>query len=173
MQMMISNDTFFANVEAALSEGNKVRIRVKGISMLPMLRNGIDEVVLTPINNSGLKTGGIYLFRFNGRHVLHRLIGMDGNMVSFKGDNTTGLPETCAKEDVVGVVTEIWRRKPLRGLYAKLRGLFTKTGETPSISAYRSIPLDSRWWMLLIRLNRAKCRIRVRLSRIKHRLLSE
>ena len=45
----LSNDIFFAQVESEIAAGRSVRFKVKGNSMYPLLRNGLDEVTLSPI----------------------------------------------------------------------------------------------------------------------------
>ena len=46
--ILLPNQLFFAEVEAMLSEGREVQIRMKGHSMRPLLRSERDQVVLTP-----------------------------------------------------------------------------------------------------------------------------
>ena len=41
----IANECFFAWVESEIKSGRSVKFRVKGNSMMPLLRNGKDEVV--------------------------------------------------------------------------------------------------------------------------------
>ena len=47
--ILLPNQLFFAEVEAMLSEGREVQIRMKGHSMRPLLRSERDIAVLTPI----------------------------------------------------------------------------------------------------------------------------
>ena len=44
----IANECFFAWVESEIKSGRSVKFRVKGNSMMPLLRNGKDEVVVGP-----------------------------------------------------------------------------------------------------------------------------
>ena len=42
----VSNELFFSGVEQLLAEGKSVRIKAKGRSMEPFIRDGRDEIVL-------------------------------------------------------------------------------------------------------------------------------
>ena len=72
--ILLPNQLFFAEVEAMLSEGREVQIRMKGHSMRPLLRSERDQVVLTPCTDPArLRPGDVVLFRCCGRHILHRI----------------------------------------------------------------------------------------------------
>ncbi len=105
----VSNDWFFARVEAEINEGRNVRFRVKGTSMTPLLRNGRDEVLLCPCRTEDLKPMDVVLFRYRGMHVLHRIVRREGNLLTLQGDGVYTSYETCRTEDVVGVVRSIIR----------------------------------------------------------------
>lgn len=105
----IPNELFFVWVESEIEKGNSVRLRLKGNSMLPFLRNGVDEVVLYPCKKEDLHPMDIVLFRFKGRHLLHRIIKMDNNHLYIRGDGSIKAKEVCLYSDVVGKVQEIIR----------------------------------------------------------------
>lgn len=105
----IPNELFFVWVESEIEKGNSVRLRLKGNSMLPFLRNGVDEVVLYPCKKEDLHPMDIVLFRFKGRHLLHRIIKMDNNLLYIRGDGSIKAKEVCLYSDVVGKVQEIIR----------------------------------------------------------------
>ena len=57
-----------------LEAGKNVRFSPRGISMLPMLRQGVDSVVLSPLP-SRLKKYDLPLYRRkSGQYVLHRVV---------------------------------------------------------------------------------------------------
>ena len=84
-----------------LETGGSVTFNPKGTSMLPMLRDGDDTVVLSK------PKGRLHLFdlplyrRKDGSYVLHRVVnfGSDGSY-TMCGDN----------DDVIGVVTAFYRK---------------------------------------------------------------
>jgi len=105
----IPNDVFFAWVEAEIAEGRSVRFRLKGQSMFPLLRNERDEVVLYPCGEEELYPMDVVLFRYQGRHVLHRILRREGNLLYLRGDGSYVAKEKCTTAEVVGKVLEVIR----------------------------------------------------------------
>ena len=66
----IANECFFAWVESEIKSGRSVKFRVKGNSMMPLLRNGKDEVVVGPYDKEELKLFDVILFRQTDRYVI-------------------------------------------------------------------------------------------------------
>lgn len=124
----VSNADFFRWVENELATAGSVRIRVRGCSMYPLLRDGIDEVTLHRYGNNatggskpaGLRKGQIVLFRYRGSHILHRIQRLNGNMLTLRGDNVSGHKELCHLMDVVGVVTSVHRKKVRNNTFADI-----------------------------------------------------
>lgn len=105
----IPNEVFFAWVESEIAEGHSVRFRLKGQSMFPLLRNERDEVVLYPCSAEELRPMDVVLFRYQGRHVLHRILRREGERLFLRGDGSYVAREECTVADVVGKVREIAR----------------------------------------------------------------
>lgn len=104
------NDQFFELVEEELATVERVRIVVRGNSMYPLLRDGMDEVSLRRLSaNESVRTGEIYLFRSGGRYVLHRCISADEARFKFRGDNAIN-SESCTREEVRAVVEQVFRK---------------------------------------------------------------
>ena len=85
---VISNELFFAQVEELLAEGQSVVIRVKGYSMRPFMRSERTQVRIAPISDSkreNLSVGDIVLFRYRGRHIMHRIRRIDGDKITLAG----------------------------------------------------------------------------------------
>lgn len=95
-------------IQEALSEGQTVQISPRGISMLPMLRQGIDSVVLSPVPDD-LKKYDLPLYqRENGKYVLHRIVDA-GCTYTCMGDNQfTPEPGLC-RDQMIAVVTAFYR----------------------------------------------------------------
>ncbi len=104
---IIPNELFFASVEEMLAEGRSVEMTVKGFSMRPFLRNERDVVVLSPLAEGALREGMVVLFRYKGRHVLHRLRRMEGARLTMEGDGNYRIEEIVTHGDVVAYVTEV------------------------------------------------------------------
>ena len=63
----IANECFFAWVQSEIKSGRSVKFRVKGNSMMPLLRNGKDEVVVGPYDKEELKLFDVILSRHTDR----------------------------------------------------------------------------------------------------------
>lgn len=105
----IGNNIFFENVESIIAQQQCVTIRVKGFSMRPLLRNGLDEVVVHPMMPQYLKCGDIVLFRYRGHHVMHRIIARDKEQLTLSGDGNYRRTEHCTTTDVVGIIRQVIR----------------------------------------------------------------
>lgn len=88
--------------------GRSVCFSPRGTSMLPMLRQGIDSVELSPLPEK-LKKYDLPLYRYpDGKYLLHRIVGMEGKHYRCLGDNTYTV-ETVAPEYMISVVTAFKR----------------------------------------------------------------
>lgn len=104
-------DDIICIVEEKLNSGGTVTFTPKGTSMLPMLRDGEDVVVLSK------PEGRLHLFdiplyrRSNGSYVLHRIVNFDsdGSYV-LCGDNQFELEHGVKDSDIIGVVTAFYRK---------------------------------------------------------------
>lgn len=92
-----------------LAAGQSVRFSPKGTSMLPMLRQDRDSVVLSPLPER-LKKYDLPLYRReNGQYVLHRVIRV-GTTYTCMGDNQF-VPEPGLRHDqMIGLVTAFSRK---------------------------------------------------------------
>lgn len=107
---VIDNRIFFEDVAKLLSEGEQVRIRAKGNSMLPMIRDGKDEVVLRKPSNESFYVGALLLARLSPeRYVLHRVTQIDGENIRMRGDGNLSVYESCKRQDIIAEVTEVVR----------------------------------------------------------------
>ena len=105
----IPNELFFAWIEKEIAEGRSVQFRLKGFSMFPLLRNERDEVVLSPCQENELRPMDVVLFRYQGKHVLHRIIRREGSKLYIQGDGSFVAKEECLTSDVVGKVCIVVR----------------------------------------------------------------
>lgn len=111
MSKIISMDEMVVIMREQLDRGGKVEFTPKGNSMLPMLRNNID-VVLIEKQQGRLKKYDLPLYqRENGKYVLHRVLEVcsDGTYV-ICGDNQVIKEYGICDKNVIGVVTEFVRK---------------------------------------------------------------
>lgn len=98
-------------IRESLSQGKSVRFSPRGVSMLPMLRQGLDSVELSPLPER-LKKYDLPLYqRRNGQYVLHRVVGVDGDTYTCIGDNQFELEHSVAHEQMIAVVTAFFREQ--------------------------------------------------------------
>ena len=95
-------------IQEGLASGKKVRFSPKGTSMLPMLRQGIDNVVLSPVPEK-LKKYDLPLYRrSSGQFVLHRIVRV-GETYTCVGDNQFELERGLRHEQMIALVTAFTR----------------------------------------------------------------
>lgn len=108
--MVLPNAVMLGEVSRMLSEGHSVVIMTKGNSMLPFIVGERDSVELIKKDSYGI--GDIVLAQVaEGHWVLHRLVGMDGESVTLKGDGNLVGTEKCRLQDIAGSVRTIIRPK--------------------------------------------------------------
>ena len=113
-------------IKECLAAGRSVRFSPKGTSMLPMIRQGIDKVVLSPLPDK-LKKFDLPLYqRKNGQYVLHRIIKIKDTYTCI-GDNQFELEHGLQHDQMIGVVSAFTRgdmehsvKEPGYWLYCRL-----------------------------------------------------
>lgn len=102
-------------IRQKLSEGQSVRLYPKGVSMLPMLRQGIDSVLLSPLPGK-LKKYDLPLYqRRDGHYVLHRIVKV-GQTYTCIGDNQYKYEPGVRHEQLIAVVTGYYRDEEFRSV---------------------------------------------------------
>ena len=95
------------NIETMLKEDGFCITGFTGRSMLPMLRQGKDRVLLAQ-PRFPLQPGTVALFRWDDDFVLHRVIGREGEIYIFRGDHCVRT-ERVEEKDILGVMTGFFR----------------------------------------------------------------
>ena len=99
----VDNFATFSLVRDILLEGGDVTIAVNGQSMLPFFRSG-SKVTLRPIKAEDYKKYAVVFADAGGRFVIHRIINIEGQMVTLLGDGNYNGTETMPKDRVYGVI---------------------------------------------------------------------
>lgn len=95
-------------IEEVLAKEGKYIGPTVGVSMLPMLKDRRDSIVVRP-KTERLKPLDVALYHRGDAYVLHRVITpIDGGYL-IRGDNTYS-DEIIPEEDVFGVLTEFFRK---------------------------------------------------------------
>lgn len=92
------------------AQGKSVKFAPRGISMLPMLRQGIDSVILSPLPQK-LKKYDLPLYRRDdGKYVLHRVVEA-GETYTCIGDNQFVTEPGLRHDQMIALVTAFTRDK--------------------------------------------------------------
>jgi len=105
-------DELMPLIRERLDAGESVRFSPHGTSMLPMLKDGRDQVILSPLTDK-LKKYDLPLYqRENGQYVLHRIVRAKDDYYTCMGDNQF-VPEKGLRHDqMIAVVTSfVYRGK--------------------------------------------------------------
>lgn len=97
--------------EELLKEKGKFICSNVGVSMLPLLREGRDLIIIEPVNGR-LKKYDVPLYRSKqGHYVLHRVIKVKENDYVILGDNCINKEYGITDDQIVGIMTSFVRRK--------------------------------------------------------------
>lgn len=104
----VESDAFMAIVCERLESDQQVRFSPRGSSMLPMLRQNVDSVVLSPLPEK-LKKYDLPLYRReNGKYVLHRIVDA-GDTYTCIGDNQFAEEHGLRREQMIALVVGFYR----------------------------------------------------------------
>ena len=89
----------------ALKDGKVIALVPQGISMLPFIKGGVDQVYL--LKKDRVAVGDIVLVEYQGKHILHRVYAVDGEKITLMGDGNLEGTEQVAADEVMGKVVDI------------------------------------------------------------------
>ena len=89
----------------ALKDGKVIALVPQGISMLPFIKGGVDQVYL--LKKEKVAVGDIVLVEYHGKHILHRVYAVDGEKITLMGDGNLEGTEQVAADEVMGTVVDI------------------------------------------------------------------
>ena len=98
-----------------LDAGKTVKFSPRGISMLPMLRQGIDSVVLSPVPEKLEKYDLPLYRRDDGKYILHRIVEV-GQTYTCIGDNQFDYETGVRHDQMIAVVTAFTRGQKLHSV---------------------------------------------------------
>lgn len=135
-EITISNDILIPEVARNVAEGHTVTLPLKGNSMRPFLEDGREKALLAKVGD--IKVGDpVIALTDDNRYVLHRIISIDGDHVTLRGDGNLAC-EHCTRENVLCSVV---------GFYRKGRKTLDRTDG-------RKWRIYSWWWMHLYPIRR-------------------
>lgn len=95
-------------IRESLDAGKNVRFSPRGTSMLPMLRQGRDSIVLSPVTGKLKKYDLPFYQRRNGQYVLHRIV-KSGDTYTCIGDNQYVFEHGVCHDQIIAVATAFYR----------------------------------------------------------------
>lgn len=105
-KVVMQNEILLTEVQRLVAEGESVTLKAKGTSMLPFIRGERDNVVL--VKPGHIRLYDIVLARVStGNIVLHRVIAVDGDILTLMGDGNIRGCEKCRINDVMAKVAAI------------------------------------------------------------------
>ncbi len=130
----------FPIIEEKLKSGGDVIFKPRGVSMLPLIRQGLDSVKVSPVKTPPQVGDVIFYRRPDGQFVLHRIIGKDDSGYVLCGDNQWIKEYGVKPQWIIGIMTAVERdgktieschpaylryvkRLPLRRFRLKLRSI--------------------------------------------------
>jgi hypothetical protein len=104
----LANEILIPEIVKLMDEGHTITLRLKGFSMRPFLEDNRDKALLTKAHDP--KVGDPVLAETAPKHyVLHRIIKIEGDNVTLRGDGNLG-EEHCTLVDVKGAVIGFYRK---------------------------------------------------------------
>lgn len=124
------------NIKTDLLEGRSVRLQAKGWSMLPMIWNERDTLVLDPISQEQLKVGMIVFAQTgSGRYIIHRIARIVGTRIELRGDGNPYQEEYVHPQTVFGELVEVQQKNRCLKKVIGVGGLMLCYGLRMEISA--------------------------------------
>ena len=109
----MSNSIHIAEYDSVIREvlesGGEFRMYPHGTSMRPLLRQGIDSVVLEKMKRAPKKNDILFYQRKDGSYILHRVWEVTDTGLTIVGDNQRMLEYGVTEEQIIGYVTRIYR----------------------------------------------------------------
>ena len=96
-------------IKETISEGRSIHFSVTGNSMFPLFANRRDSVTVSPVDS--IRKYDIVLHRrADGTYIMHRVIGIKGNMLTIAGDNENKKEKNVPLDAVIAKVTSFTRK---------------------------------------------------------------
>lgn len=137
-------------IRLVLESGGEFRIYPRGYSMLPLLVQERDSVVLVKPEGSLKKNDIAFYLRDNGQYVLHRVISCSDGKYVMCGDNQLQLETGIEDRHIIGVVKS-----------------FTRKGKTVKLNSFSYRLYLLIWQSFFLR------RVFFKLRRIKNGIISK
>lgn len=105
----MANEVLLPQVVQMLAEGHTVTLPLRGRSMRPFLEDGRDKALLVAVKEPPRVGDAVLAEISKGHYVLHRIVKIDGEDVTLRGDGNLGT-ESCRIEDIRALATAFYRK---------------------------------------------------------------
>ena len=141
--------------EDYLRENELMPYSFSGVSMLPMLRQGRDTVMIRRKGAERCKKYDVALYRRGADYVLHRVVEVRPEDYVILGDNCLNLEPGITDDRILGVLCE-----------------FTRDGKPVSVES-RPYQIYSRVWVALYPVRKIFMRARAFAGKVKRRFFGK
>ena len=109
MRKLTVPNIFFAEAADVLRGGASVRLHVDGQSMYPFIHGGKDEIEVVPYDGkTPLEPWCCPFYQWDGNYMIHRFIGMNGEMCQMLGDGNLARIEEVPQREIIGILRTIY-----------------------------------------------------------------
>ena len=110
MRKLIVPNSFLSEAAEALRAGQTVKLHIDGQSMYPFIHGGKDLVEVVPCPPEGeLPLYCCPFYQWEGRYMIHRYIGREGDECLMLGDGNLVRIERVKRSDIIGLLRTIYR----------------------------------------------------------------
>ena len=121
---LLKNDSVYSLIKERVESGGSATLTVTGVSMEPLLKNGVTVVELSAATE--IKKYDIVLYkRESGAVVLHRVVKLNGDTVNCRGDNELVTEKGVEKHRIAAIAVTAeteGKRRALHGLRHRMYG---------------------------------------------------
>lgn len=104
----VNSQSEAASFESIIEKDGVLVYTCKGFSMMPMLRQHRDLVVISKIAEP-LKKNDVILFKRNGKYILHRIVRVREDSVDTAGDHNWWKEHNVRTDEIKGILTAFVR----------------------------------------------------------------
>ena len=101
-----------ADYQTVLNQTGTLSFVPNGNSMWPFLKNGKQTVIIEKLPTTVKELDVVFFKRENGDYVLHRVVAVDGEKLTVRGDSQL-FTESINKEYAFGIMTGFYKGKNL------------------------------------------------------------
>ena len=109
--LRLRSEAFFSEILSRIAEGKHPRILPRGSSMRLFLRGGVDRIVLSPLEEDSFEVGRIVLAHIDRGYLVHRIVRIDGEVFTLRGDGNPYQREQCTRGQILAEVKCVHRGK--------------------------------------------------------------